>query len=515
MFTIVLPIKLYKGKDLGQTVNYTLFKNIGLPSYEAFLDFSKLKEFILVCPADEKNDLSKLVSNSKIPFKILEDESIIHADCLNSKGWYKQQLIKLFISQVIQTENYIVLDSDLYLNQTFGFEDIFHDGKIKYSSEPWQTENSKYYSTNSKWWLNSQRILNAENIALENETRLMSVTPQVLIVKEVNLLLEKIKYNQRFLLENNFTEFTLYWIHILQENKSSLYTTIGFPLWNHDLTTNILVYQDDDENVKAVKNSFDCNSSYFSVIQGYLLDSTNETIPKLITEANKYLVNVKFKTHKKALFFVASMLVPKRTQAFTLEERLIQILNTASNIKKYIPNSICVLIEGSEINDFVRTMYNGSYDYTIECSDEKEIQQFVSHPSNIGFGELKLLERGVKFAIDELLPKFIFDFAFKLTSRYLLTNEFDIDLFDHTKYGFHQVYDSYLRQNVYTTGLYCIPISRLEEYYRMLTYGCEKLDEFVMVEKFFHTMIPERHRLLLEPIGVEGFLSYNKTYFKK
>ena len=68
--------------------------------------------------------------------------------------------------------------------------------------------------------------------------------------------------------DNKFTEFTIYWLYLLKTNQTDLYTHKGFPLWKHNLTHNVIDY----ENISPIiiRNSFITPQSHFSVIQSYL-----------------------------------------------------------------------------------------------------------------------------------------------------------------------------------------------------------------------------------------------------
>lgn len=513
-YSIVLPIKAI---DQGNLTNsFILFQYLGFPSYEKFLDSSGLDSFYIICPGEEITLITDLVKNSKLPYKIIDEKYFLDSS-LGHRGWLKQQLIKLSISSIITTKYYLVLDADHYLNQKFNYEDIFSSGKIKYSSEPWQTENSIYYSTNSNWWKNSCKILNYDVEKLKDKNDLMGVTPQVLITTIVKSLIEYIKAPflnlakeggflsplawQFYLCDNNFTEFTLYWLYILMNSLENLYTPLGFPLWIHDLNTNVLNYN--CSQVK-IRNSFLNPTSYFSVIQGYI----KQDLKPFIEEFQRHLGK-----HYDAIFITASMLRPNRPQAFEWYERLQQTTDTLNSIKKYIPNSFCILIEGTDIPEPVKEEYEKHYDHVLTLGKDSDILPYINHPHNIGHGEMKLLEHGIDYVLKNVLNKSSTKYIFKLGARYTLNDNFHLGSFSREKYSFKQRTDEHAGK-VLITGLYSIPSTRLEEFRDILVRGQDILtSKCPMIEKLFLEMIPSSLISNVPVLGLEGMLSYNKEFF--
>jgi len=387
MYSIVLPIK-----NDPNTNGYKLFCEVGLPSYKQFLGLDKLSVFYIISPKADILALKSAIGDTKIPFFLLAEEQLLSPNIEAEKGWYKQQIIKLKMAIVVKTPYYLVLDSDHYLNQPFEYGNLFHNDKIKYSNEPWQTENSNHFSTNSRWWLESCKILDFPPEKLHGESHLMGVTPQLLITEFVVDLIEdlyhrhnkKINKNsnwQHFLCQNKFTEFTLYWIYLMSRKIHDIhYTWEGYPLWKHDMNTNILDYNQD---TKCVDRSFSHSSSYFSVIQGYLQCD----VGPYIKEFEKNMTT----RHYDAIFITGSMLRPNRYQSFQIEERLQQTLKTVNSIKKHIPNSFCLLIEGSVLPEVDSEIFNRHFDYVLELGTDPNVLPFVNHPHNIGHGEMKLL----------------------------------------------------------------------------------------------------------------------------
>ena len=343
-FSIIMPLKI---NDLN---SFKIFSEISLPLYGKFLNSNDIDYFYIICPLTDITTLTKYTRlYPHIPFKFINENLLLNNNISDVEGWYKQQLIKLSISLILETEYYLVVDSDMYLNQPFGYEDLFYDGKIKYAFEPWQELNNQEYSTNSNWWKQSCDVLRFDVRHLRNKKFLMGVTPQLLITDKVKELIDHLIYLygrewQQTLCQMKFTEYTLYWIYLIIDENTNLYTTKGYPLWIHDLERNILRH-DTEENMKdIIKKS---KKSYFSVIQSYL---------QINIDPIKNVIYNEIGISYTALFLVASMTSPNRSQSFVRNERRQQITDTLNSIKDKIPKT-----------DFFTGTYSSSLDTPIIC----------------------------------------------------------------------------------------------------------------------------------------------------
>jgi hypothetical protein len=502
MYTIILPIKIDSGNG------YILFCDLALKSYEKYLDLSRLEYFYIITPADNIPFLTKFTDKYNIPFKYIQEEDIID-NSIDTNGWFKQQLIKILISEYITTDIYLIVDSDLYLTQHLSYNDLFYKNKIKYNYEPWQTENNEFYSQNSEWWTSSCKILEYPVELLHNNNYLMSVTPEIIITSLMKLLIQKLKDIcgsnwKNIICSEKFTEFTLYWIFMIQTESTNLYTTEGFPLWKHDLSHNILDYS--SVSCDNIINSFITPKSYFSVIQGYLkLDVTS-----FIQEANKYLNRPTIDS----IVLVSAMLSPKKIQFFSIEERHNQVLETVKSARKYLPNSLCILVDGSPMEKKYETDYRKVFDYVILPSYIPEVKKEVNNPLGIGFGECILLNVGILYIKEFILPYYDAKFIIKLGGRYNLTDNFSIAKYDPDKFNFYQLHDKSLDTNVYNSKVYSIPLKYLEIYENMLKNSKKSLRyKYDMVEQMYMSEIPINLINYLDKLGVEGRLSYNGLYF--
>lgn len=275
-FSIIMPIKI------NNSNSFDIFTRLSLPLYKKHLEILFLDTFYVICPKDNYELLNNHIKNYKnyINFKFIFQEDLL-INNIEIKGWYLQQILKLMISYQINTKYYLVVDSDMFLNQPIQYSDFFYNNKIKYHSEPWQEYNNKYYSTNSNWWKQSYDLLEYEKEEfdmIKKDNKLMSVTPQMLITDIVKDILNS--FDALKLYKQPFTEFTLYWLYILYKRPDILncYTNEGTPLWAHNLTTNILSYENTTEQLNIIKKSIENPSSFFTVVQSYLNADINNFI---------------------------------------------------------------------------------------------------------------------------------------------------------------------------------------------------------------------------------------------
>ena len=497
-YSIILPLKIDKSNA------YKIFSEISLPLYDKFLDTEFLHYFYIICPRENIEEICKTTElYPSIPFKFIEEETILDSSFNDIRGWFKQQLIKLCISNIIETKKYLIVDSDMFLNKPLKYEDFFHDNKLKYSHEQYHTENNKYYSTNSKWWSSSCKILEYPVEKLFDNKFLMSVTPQVLEKNKVKKLIAYLndKYGDNWaktLCDMNFTEFTLYWVYLLMTEQTEIYTPHGVPLWRHDVERNILCHHSEDEMKEIVRKSTSDKDTHFSVIQSYLRVNIDNIKNDIISP--KY----------DAIFLLASMTCPNRYQAFARKERVAQMADCLKDIKNRVPNSLCIFIEGTVLNEDERREYS-EYATLLELGKDETILPFVNHPLNIGHGEMKLLEKGIEYILtNNIISKYVF----KITPRYKLTDRFNLDNYKTDKYCFQTSFDVAIKESVYITKLYSIPFNKLNNYKIILEKGQNILSKDChMVEKLYIDVINPEQVHLMKTLGVEGNMSYNKEYF--
>jgi len=192
--TAVLPIK---GKSDLQRFNKILKPSL--------LDVYDLN---LILITDEKIDDSNRI-------KVINDDLVFRSvnDARNSRGWFKQQVIKLKSWKYVDTEWMLILDADCFFLFQGSINNLFKNGKpiVSYVKD----------IKNQKWWLNSSKNINVE---LPSDG-FCAVTPMFLNTKICKDLDQKYDLEE-LIYKHNCTEYSLYWLYGLKKgiNWSEMYS---------------------------------------------------------------------------------------------------------------------------------------------------------------------------------------------------------------------------------------------------------------------------------------------------
>lgn len=267
MYSIVLPIRKEKIES---------FFTLNIPLYKKYLNDVEIKKFIFVTPSDSTEILKSYCSKRlEFNYEVIADESFIDKSLMNELGWYKQMLIKLLVSDIIDTDYYFLIDDDMFLTQPLNFSDMFVEGKIIYSNESW-TDDGPNFATNKRWWNGSCKLLDYDINVIINSRSNMGVTPQLMITSEVQKMLSSLHciygddWKKKFV-DYRATEYASYWIYLLKTKKSSLYTPNGKKMFAMNHTRNVLVpglSQQEVENI--VSQAFTDKSEFFFVVQSWI-----------------------------------------------------------------------------------------------------------------------------------------------------------------------------------------------------------------------------------------------------
>jgi len=141
----------------------------------------------------------------------------------------------------------------------------------------------------------------------------------------------------------------------------------------------------------------------------------------------------------KFLFLISSSLEHFEENSFsyyTTEQRFFQTLNTIDSIKTKVPDSYICLFECSykSISDEYKNILKEKVDLFLEFYNEPGLVQIYDNlnrrPELITFGKSLLETRGLLNTLNIIKTKNLFTDSqrvFKLTGRYLLNNDFNID----------------------------------------------------------------------------------------
>lgn len=288
MATIVLPIK--RNTYHWDRNEFLRFARVGLPSLERFLDPSF--SFLMIVPRGQMLDAQKTIQSTKLRLSFIAEEDLIGEEYGSVRGWTKQMLLKLVVADKVTDSHYLVLDADCILTKPFRPEDIFYGDRLIGCKEKWHAVDTPGYAVSTHWWRNSHQFLKPFMVDLESKNNMMSVTPEVLITREVRELMDKLKGRHAHwwnaFLASGATEFCTYWLHLMEEGKTHYYDLReeAPSLWTMDLTRSWLYNHSDITLDETVRNGFEKNENdFFIVVQSH----TNVQIERLAEALAPYL----------------------------------------------------------------------------------------------------------------------------------------------------------------------------------------------------------------------------------
>jgi hypothetical protein len=219
------------------------------------------------------------------------------------------------------------------------------------------------------------------------------------------------------------------------------------------------------------------------------------------------------------------------------KERIQQTLETAQSAKKYIPGAVVVLVDNSkvdvlnedsdEFNELLDTV-----DYYLDNCEDPDIELFHRTCDNYDIGKNAMEALGMTKALrhmlaDEDMQKELKDChrIFKLSGRYRVTDQFDIEKFDNEntkdKYVFKQSQPSWINpedtgvNTLLQTRLWSFTPSLLEDTSEMYKNIVETMLKMFNEQKYIdneHAMskfIPKDKLVELETVGLEGNIAPN------
>ncbi|MDP2400719.1 MAG: DUF6492 family protein [Actinomycetota bacterium] len=188
--TFVLPVTLKEGQRLGSggwrsspDDGAPLRLRFGIASLFAKFDLRDLCELLVLCPADELDDVAALVATVtddprvQIVPELDVCPDIVHAvDPLTGsiRGWYVQQMLKLAVAERVTTPFYVTLDSDVVCLQPFSSASLVTGGRGVCGFETIETYEALYTPGFAiREWENKERrmVTSAELLDYERDGR--------------------------------------------------------------------------------------------------------------------------------------------------------------------------------------------------------------------------------------------------------------------------------------------------------------------------------------------------------
>jgi hypothetical protein len=277
-FTMVMAIRPFSHLQGLEFNNLRRFREIGMVTYERFFTEDakrNLKEFIVIVPASDVAAVQQELTKHfpAWPWKVLSENTLLHASL--PPGWARQQTVKLAVSFLVQTDLYLIVDDDTYLTKPFRGASDLRDpvsGKVLLNRTPIDFP---------FFFLWSCQVLNWDFDKVQDAPFHMAITPEVFITTEVKALTKHLteKYGaqkgwQLHLANNKFTEYCLYWIWLLKQDKTKeLYVGENHPMQLYGFATT-----GPEHNLEErVHKSFHDNAGFlFSFVQSSLPHSVSK-----------------------------------------------------------------------------------------------------------------------------------------------------------------------------------------------------------------------------------------------
>lgn len=219
---------------------------------------------------------------------------------------------------------------------------------------------------------------------------------------------------------------------------------------------------------------------------------------------------------------------------YKTEERIQQTLDTAKSARKYIPNSIIVLVDNSKVDvqqddsDEINELID-SVDYYIDNSDDGDIKLFHETCDNYDVGKNVMEALGIfktlnhiKSDKDMLKELNNVKRVFKLSGRYQVTEKFNIANWDHAgKWVFKKAQPGWINPEVsktttlLQTRLWSFDPSLIDETIKIYDNIIKTMIEltgtggYIDNEHAWSRFVPKDKLVELETVGLQGNIAPN------
>jgi hypothetical protein len=261
-FSLFLPLKLYQPElDLRRLIR------VNLSSVERYLDRELLDQIVIATRPSDLVVTHRAIkeANLSIPVRVIRETDVVPSlGKLGGLGWFRQQVLKLFAWRVITSPYVILMDDDVLMTRPTGISELMLDGKLVMSH--------LHADGFSQYLDSSCSLLAYERESIAPDQRVMNVTPEIMVTKELRAvihdlvhlwelrneehaaefllrisrdyadpfpktpfqqLLRKISqrisrsnpstWNEKSKIFQYWSEYTLYWVYLLKSNRTGYY----------------------------------------------------------------------------------------------------------------------------------------------------------------------------------------------------------------------------------------------------------------------------------------------------
>ncbi len=229
---------------------------------------------------------------------------------------------------------------------------------------------------------------------------------------------------------------------------------------------------------------------------------------KFGTEKACYIHDFKGIVSDRPLFLICSIIHPPdiplwgklKRSFFSDSERLEQTIETCNSIKNKFSDANLLLLEFSELSLTEIEKLSPHVTKILLYSEEKGVKEYREH-SNRSFGELFQLSH-----IVDLLDRNSCTILFKISGRYRLCSDFNIENFSKDKFTFREA------TKCYYTVIYSVPGKLIDRYKELVKNNMQQRETMFDIEHSFYELLDREEVETRDEIGCEGNLSVNGEY---
>ena len=202
---------------------------------------------------------------------------------------------------------------------------------------------------------------------------------------------------------------------------------------------------------------------------------------------------------------ITSAIITHCATAFNSHQRCEQTMESVESIRKHIPNSFIVLIDATDPGNVAQNLIT-MVDVYCDASKNQEIVESVAKHKSLG--EFILTNA----ALDVIKSRqIVVDRIFKLSGRYHLTSNFNINDFPANKFTFKKT------DNCVHTTLYSINAKHIDFYQQLLKHCAIELQAVDGRSDIEHLLYYHMHPHVndvnwIDVLNVEGFISHGPLY---
>jgi hypothetical protein len=284
----ILPLKM-TGRHYADNVARC---DILFSSLRAFTSPDIFDRFLIIVPHDEVEAATRYAKAwSDFPVEVIDESE--HFGVFKEfsarhqvRNWHRQQIIKLYASELIDTEYFLVFDPDCFATRPFTLDTLLPGGKALTYEQPRERE--------ARYWKDSSSLLDQDPRMDEDGIWMTPATLSRTVCRSLHARLEELHGTNwmKVLLSNymiDWTEYTLYWLNAERTGLDKEFHTLpppGIPpLHNDESIWFAGKHGEALTNWDAASQFTSENGGIFSVIQS----NTGLDIPAIVAKLQPFM----------------------------------------------------------------------------------------------------------------------------------------------------------------------------------------------------------------------------------